>query len=173
MQMFNPPEKVIQWLPIVDKYCVELQVSQSLILAMIQQESGGNPDAKRYEPAYERKYILSNKVWLQRCKDGGFSTRDAATSWSLMQILLPTAWSYGIKTPADLAKPENSILVGTAIMAGRLKKYTPREAIMSYNAGEGSIKNPLSPGWRYADNVMALWERYKEYMRSGKAQASP
>jgi hypothetical protein len=45
---------------------VEPKVSQSLIMAMIKMESGGNPGAVRYEPAYERKYILNNRVWIDR-----------------------------------------------------------------------------------------------------------
>ena len=48
-------DKVKRWWPILDRWCVELGVSQSLVLAVIHMESGGNENARRYEPEYLTK----------------------------------------------------------------------------------------------------------------------
>ena len=163
MVTFMPNAKVIKWYEIVDKWCTELQVSQSLILAMIQQESGGNENAVRYEPAYEQRYILNNKTWLDRCRAGGFTSKEAATSYGLMQIMFPTAWNYNVTKPKELFDPSTNIRVGTAIMAGRLKKYTIEDALVTYNGGEGALLKPSSSAWRYSKNVYTLFQKYKEW----------
>jgi soluble lytic murein transglycosylase-like protein len=166
---FSPSEKVTRWLSVVDKYCVELKVSQSLILAMIQMESGGNPDAKRYEPAYERRYILNNKVWIERCRNGGFSTREAATSYGLMQLMFPTAWGYGARKPGELYDPARNISIGVALMASKLKKYNTKEALAAYNGGDGAVKSKTPDAWKYSANAYALYENYRAWMLAGKA----
>ena len=88
--MSEPNKKVKRWWPVVDKWCVEFGVSQSLIFAMIEQESGGNENAARHEPAYERAYIKTSSVWLKRCKELGITTKQAASSYGLMQLMFPT-----------------------------------------------------------------------------------
>jgi soluble lytic murein transglycosylase-like protein len=166
--MFSPSEKIIRWRSIVDKYCVEFKVSQSLILAMIQMESGGNELAKRHEPAYERRYILSNKVWIDRCREGGFSTGEAATSYGLMQLMFPTAWGYGARKPEELYDPARNISIGVALMASKLKKYTIKEALAAYNGGDGAVKSKTPAAWRYSDKVYALYENYKAWMLASR-----
>jgi soluble lytic murein transglycosylase-like protein len=162
--MYVPPEKVTRWLALADRYCVELKVSQSLILAMIQQESAGNEKAKRYEPAYERKYILNNKVWIDRCREGGFTSKEAATSYGLMQLMFPTAWGYNIRKPEQLYDPETNLRVGIAFMASKLKKYDMRDALAAYNGGDGAVVKANSAAWKYSANVYALYEKYKAWM---------
>lgn len=48
-------DKAKRWWPIWERWCVELGVSQSLVLAVIHMESGGNENARRYEPEYLTK----------------------------------------------------------------------------------------------------------------------
>jgi soluble lytic murein transglycosylase-like protein len=170
--MSSPSEKVTRWLPVLDRWCVELRVSQALMLALIHMESGGNPDAKRYEAAYEKKHILASPVWTRRCGESGVSTRDMASSWGLCQIMLASAWGYNVRTPSALLVPEDNIRVGTAIMANNLKGRYVREALVCYNGGAGALKKPGSAAWKYADDVSALWERYKAWnadrLKNGK-----
>ena len=160
---FTPPSKVIRWRSVIDRWCVELKVSQSLILAVIQQESGGDPSATRYEPAYERRYILNNSTWLDRCKAGRFSTKEAATSYGLMQLMFPTAWGYGARHPKELLDPNVNVRYGIAHVASLQKKYTLFESLVAYNGGDGAVSGKTPLAWRYADKVFALYERYKEY----------
>jgi soluble lytic murein transglycosylase-like protein len=165
---FNPPEKVTRWLPIVDKYCVELGVSQALMLALIHQESGGDPNARRHEPGYEQKYILGNSAWLGRCRESGISTKDMATSWGLCQVMMATAWGYNMRSPSDLLKANNNIRVGTAIMAYNVKKYGVEGGLVAYNGGAGALKGGKSPAWGYAKNVLALKEAYAKWTSARK-----
>jgi hypothetical protein len=143
------------------------------MLALIEKESGGNPDASRHEPAYEKNYILASPVWTRRCVESGVSTKDMASSWGLCQIMLATAWGYNLRTPAALLVPVDNIRAGTAIMANSLKGRSVREALVCYNGGAGALKKPGSSAWKYADSVLALWERYKEHTRGRKGAAGP
>lgn len=167
------PEKVTRWWPYVDKWCVQLGVSQSLILAMIEMESGGNPDATRYEPAYEKAYIKTSSAWLKRCKELGITTKQAATSYGLMQLMFPAAWGYGegtIKSAPDpiaaVLDPNNNIRFGVAHVAALLKKYTKEEMLACFNGGEGGV-NALRAGREtqataYSRKVMALYNKYRD-----------
>ena len=159
--MFLPPEKVTRWYSLVDKYATETHVSQSLMLALIQCESSGNPQAIRYEPAYERKLILTNKVWIQRCRDGGFSTKDAASSYGLCQIMFPTAWRFKVTQPNQLYDPETNIRIGMSILGNNLKKHSIEEALAMYNGGAGALTNPRSTAWKYSKKVYALYTQYR------------
>jgi soluble lytic murein transglycosylase-like protein len=96
-----------------------------------------------------------------------------ASSWGLCQIMLATAWGYNVRTPAALLVPVDNIRVGTVIMANNLKGRSIWEALVCYNGGTGALKKPGSSAWRYADSVMPLWERYKEYMQGVKGAAGP
>lgn len=171
--MSEPNKKVKRWWPVVDKWCVEFGVSQSLIFAMIEQESGGNENAARYEPAYERAYIKTSSVWLKRCKELGITTKQAASSYGLMQLMFPTAWGYGSGTigSADdpiavVLDPNNNIRFGVAHVASLLKKYAKEEMLACFNGGEGGV-NALREGRKtqataYSRKVMSLYDKYRD-----------
>jgi soluble lytic murein transglycosylase-like protein len=168
--VFSPPEKVIRWRSIVDHWCVELQVSQSLVLAVIQQESGGDEKAHRYEPAYERRYILNNRAWIERCREIGITSKQAATSYGLMQLMFPTAWGFGCRHPDDLYDPDQNIRFGTALLASKLKKYSIEETLAAYNGGDGAVKDlvtgKVTAATKYSDKVFRLYQQYREYMKA-------
>ncbi|MDR1509603.1 MAG: transglycosylase SLT domain-containing protein [Synergistaceae bacterium] len=160
-------EKVSRWWNLVDKWAVQVGVSQSLILAVIQQESGGNPNASRYEPAYEKNYILGNPERLALCKKLGISTHDAAASWGLMQLMFFTAYGYGGKTIKTLLDPDQNIRFGAAHLGALIKTYRSKEAALAaYNGGgKGAADWKAGKGTdatRYAKNVMALYEKYRD-----------
>jgi soluble lytic murein transglycosylase-like protein len=163
---FSPPKRVIRWRSLVDEWCIKLKVSQSLILAVIQIESGGNEKAIRYEPAYEKRYILGNPVWVKRCQKAGISTKDAATSYGLMQLMFPTAWGFNCHNPKELFDPSTNIRFGTALIAQKLKKFTICEALAAYNGGDGAVSSKNQQAWQYSEKVYALYGQYKEYMKA-------
>jgi soluble lytic murein transglycosylase-like protein len=158
----------MRWRPIVDRWCVELKVSQSLILAIIQQESNGDSNAMRYEPGYEKQYIIRNPEWEKRCQDTGITTREAATSYGLMQLMFTTAWGFNCRWPRVLLDPSTNIRFGTAHVAGKLKKYTVQEMLTAYNGGDGAVKDlragKITKATEYSRKVMSLYEQYKAYM---------
>jgi soluble lytic murein transglycosylase-like protein len=166
------PEKITRWRPLIDKWCAQLKVSQALVMAVMQMESGGNPGAVRYEPLYEKRYITDNPMWLQRCKEGGYTTRDVASSYGLMQLMFPTAWGFGARAPKELYEPNQNIRYGTALIASHLKKYTIQETLAAYNGGEGAVKalrqGKDTAATRYSQKVMSLYQRYKEVNGTSK-----
>ncbi len=163
--MSAPPEKVARWRPQVDKWCVQLKVSQALVMAVMQMESGGNPNAKRYEPGFEKSYICSSATWLSRCKELGMSTAAVATSYGLMQLMFSTAYGYGCRSVKQALDPDQAIRLGVAHLAMLLSKYSIPEALAAYNGGTGAVEDlrqgKNTPATRYSANVMSLYERYK------------
>ena len=83
-----------------------------LLRAQVQQESDGDANAFRYEPAFFRYYILNNSAALAR----GFGPL-AACSYGLMQILLETAYETGYQGwPEGLFAADVGLAWGAAYM---------------------------------------------------------
>jgi soluble lytic murein transglycosylase-like protein len=160
-------EKVKAWYAQVDHWAVQVGVSQSLILAVIQQESGGNPDAKRYEAAYEKAYVLGNTKNLALAKSLGISTQDFATSYGLMQLMLPTAVGYGCKSVTQLLDPDQNIRFGAAHLGAMIKTHGSKECgLAAYNGGNGGAADWKAgrdtQATRYVKSVMALYQQYRD-----------
>ena len=119
-------------------------VDPALILAVIHQESGGNPDAFPEHPE-----------------------RDGA-SFGLMQVELPTARGCGFTGSARLLfDPQVSMLYGTLDLAGGITTYgTEYLAAIDYNGGPRAVAY-YRAGWRlgpavhYANVVLALRDYYR------------
>ena len=164
---WRPPDKVNKWRPIVDKWACEIGVSQALIFAVIQMESGGNEKAYRYEPGYYRRYIEKNLDWKFLMMKYNYKPRDVAASYGLMQLMFPTAYPFKKNlTPAELYEPNTNIRIGTAYLAGLLKKYDgdKLQALAHYNGGAGGARavrlSKDTQAARYARRALALYERY-------------
>lgn len=170
VESWKPPERVARWRSIVDKWACEIGVSQALIFAVIQMESGGNEKAYRYEPGYYRRYIEKNLDWKFLMMKHGYTPRDVAASYGLMQLMFPTAYPYKKNlTPTELYEPDTNVRIGTAYLAGLLKKYDgdKLQALAHYNGGAGGARairqGKDTQATRYARRVLALYERYKKY----------
>jgi hypothetical protein len=150
---------------------VQIGVSQSLVLAVIQQESGGSASATRYEPGYEKSYVLASADRMNLVRKLNITTHDAASSWGLMQLMFFTAYGYGCRTTAQLLDPDQNIRFGTAHLASLIKSYNgdKGQALAAYNGGSGGATayaiGQDTAATRYSRNVQALYEQYKdEYM---------
>jgi len=98
-----------------------------LILAIVMQESRGNPNARG------------------RNRQG-----EASGAYGLMQLKLGTAQSLGrkfgmkINTEEDLLYPEVSIAIGSAYLMRLLGRYGDlKKAIIAYNLGTGAVDSKL------------------------------
>ena len=113
-------------------------VPSDLILAIIQQESGGDPWACRFEPLFYDKYIKSNEH-ITTPPGVSMATEQIcrATSWGLMQIMGQVARERGFtgKFLSELCQPEIGLLWAMLHLDRFYKKYTELDAIASYNAG--------------------------------------
>ncbi len=169
------PEKITQYREIIDKWCTQIGVSQSLVMAVIQMESGGNPNAKRPEPGYMRAYVEKNPKWLKFSRETGITLQEIATSYGLLQMMFATAHGYGCKTVAQALDPSQAIRFGVAHLKTLLDKYPIGEALAAYNGGDGGASQYRTgkdtPATRYAKNVLALFDRYKADI-SGATQAT-
>ncbi|WP_073229028.1 lytic transglycosylase domain-containing protein [Fibrobacter sp. UWEL] len=116
-----------------------------LILAVVAQESRGNPNARG------------------RVKSGKFSG-----ALGLMQIKLETAKSmsarFGLKIEKeeDLLRPEINVTVGTAYLIRLIAKYGNwKDALVAYNLGHSAVDRLLEQGnplpTNYYEHVIAKY----------------
>jgi soluble lytic murein transglycosylase-like protein len=121
---------------------------------VIAQESGGNPFAVRYEPAFYKKYVESvtpANIIGYLPKSCSFVTEKnaRATSWGLMQIMGQVARERGFKGEflSELTDPINNLNVGISFFKHLLDlKGSKEAALLRYNGG-GDPK--------YAEKVLA------------------
>lgn len=118
-----------------------------MILAVVAQESHGNPNARG------------------RMQSGAFSG-----ALGLMQIKLETAqkmaWRFGLRVNSeeDLLKPEVNVTVGTAYLIRLIGKYGNwKEALVAYNLGHSAVDRLLERGqplpMRYYERVISKYKR--------------
>src|SRR5260370_24765374 len=126
-------------------------LDSSLVCAVIEQESGWNPWALRFEPLFERRYIHpalpSAPTTEELC---------LAISWGLMQVMGQTARESGFrgKFLNALCDPATGLSVGCAVLADKLKqtKGDSQEALLLWNGGCNSA---------YPGQVTARMCRYR------------
>jgi len=120
----------------------DYKIDPVLILAVIHQESKGNPDAR-----------------------GAFMSGMESGALGLMQIkyesALEVASSVGIKLSSreDLFIPEVNLMIGTAYLLRLIAKYKNlQHALIAYNVGLGTLNEKLRTGdalpTRYYNRIM-------------------
>lgn len=116
-----------------------------LVQAVVEQESGGNQWAFRYEPAFFRRYIQD----LHEGQLSGFVPRNIptlvtekqarATSWGLMQIMGETARSIGFsgRYLTELLDAATNVEWGCLYLAQLLLRSDGnlRRALLKWNGG--------------------------------------
>ena len=156
--------KVMQWSGLALKWAKQTGTPAALILATIEMESGGNPKANRYESGYEKRYA-------SRCTEiaraAHLNASEVATSYGLMQLMLPLAWGYlsaadKAEPIAALYDPDKNIRYGTAHLASLIKGRPITPAVIRDVAGKF---NGAGSDSAYARNVCALWRKYEEAIK--------
>lgn len=173
---WKPSELMASRVALAQKWGRLTGVPSALILAVMQQESGGRAGAVRTEPGYLAKYGHSFK-FNQITKITDLVPAQIAASYGLMQLMLPLAWGYmseGDKGPnaiVALLDPEKNVRYGSAHLATLLKQVCGR---MELKVDEDVVRAVAARynGCRledpYADNVTALWRRYDKWLRGVK-----
>lgn len=176
--------KVFRWRSLADRWGRQTECPPALILAVIEQESGGDPGAVRFEPEYLARYG-------DRCREiakaAGVAPEAVATSYGLMQLMMPLAWGYmgpdARKDPVGaLLAADQNIRFGAAHLGILIRKELAKEntalhlllgmprtldaAIVRIAAGR---YNGAGSGSAYARNVCALWRRYEEQLKEAEA----
>ncbi|HUL32792.1 MAG TPA: lytic transglycosylase domain-containing protein [Candidatus Eisenbacteria bacterium] len=125
----------------------------ALVCAVVEQESGWNPWAMRYEPAFFAKYVAplytNNKV-------GATEAYARGISWGLMQVMGQTAREKGASGTylSSLCDPAAGLAIGCKIVRQKLDAAggEVEQALRTWNGGA----NP-----DYADEVLARVSRYR------------
>src|ERR1700690_3953547 len=129
-------------------------LDNALVCAVVEQESGWNPWAMRYEPLFFAKYVAplytNNKVSATEAYSRGIS-------WGLMQVMGQTARERGVTSPflSALCEPSAGLAIGCRILRQKLEAAgsEARKALLAWNGGG----NP-----DYAEEVLARMGRYRK-----------
>lgn len=113
----------------------------SLVLAIVQVESGGNPWAARYEPGFYDRYVMTQPVKARAPCSIKTEARLRATSFGLMQIMGQTARETGFDGVflTELCDPAVGLDWSCKYLSRLLSvyraKYGLEGAVAAYNAG--------------------------------------
>jgi soluble lytic murein transglycosylase-like protein len=131
---------------------VDHGLDPELVCAVVEQESGWNPWAARYEPGFMLKYVS------QHYMNGEFSATEAYTrsmSWGLMQIMGQTARELGfsLATLPELCDPQYGLEYGCRKLLNcmKLANGSRTDALEKYNGGSND---------EYAGQVLARIGNY-------------
>lgn len=136
---------VHDYMPLIDAYAAQNGIPASLVAGIMQQESGGNPNA------------VNNT--------GGDAARGG--SYGLMQVSLETAQEYGYAGDgAGLLDPETNISIATEFLGDLYRQYggDVNDTIAAYNAGsprhlEGDPSQPYT-NQAYVNDVLGFMQQY-------------
>lgn len=158
--------KVTQWRLLAEKWSRQTGAPVALILATIEQESGGNPNATRHEPAYQRQYVDGNAKNLRIARECGLTPAEVATSYGLMQLMFPLAYGYGARSKAALLTPDQNIRFGAAHLGALISKCRFAVTDIACIRIVAGGFNGGGSGSAYARNVAALYQRYEGWLKS-------
>lgn len=141
-------------------------VPPELLMALVIQESGCDPLARRHEPRFQAAYVTGNPRW-DAARALGWTDEALATSWGLTQILGATAWSLGWHYPPDaeggVTEPAANLRLGAKYLRMQLKRYgNVYEALLAYNGGHGAVlayRSGQCYNCDYAERILDLKRR--------------
>lgn len=134
----------------VEFHAKQYSLDPDLVEAVVIEESKGQADAFRPEPAFFEHY-LAGKVFYERFNN----PRRVGSSYGLMQIMYPVAVEHGFtKQPEYLFLPNVNLDLGCLILAELLRKHPGRveDALAAYNGGAGGVDRPAPKA--YAQRVL-------------------
>ena len=118
-----------------------------LVCAVVEQESGWNPGAMRYEPRFYDRYVPKNLPPTEACA--------RAFSWGLMQVMGQVARENGFtgKFFTELCQPAAGLEVGCCVLKTKLDRASGdiSKALLLWNGGARPA---------YADEVLARMPKY-------------
>jgi soluble lytic murein transglycosylase-like protein len=142
----------VQLVALASKAAAAQSLDPALVCAIVEQESGWNPWAIRYEPAFFAKYVASlytnNKISASEAYARGFS-------WGLMQVMGQVARETGFDALflSALCDPELGLATGCKVLRKKFDAMAGdmTRALLAWNGGA----NPA-----YAAQVLARKSHY-------------
>jgi len=109
-------------------------LNPTLVCAVVEQESGWNSWAVRFEPVFEHRYIRPALPMAPTTEE-----LCLAISWGLMQVMGQTAREHGFKGKFlnELCDPAVGLSIGCAVLAAKLEKARGdiEKALLLWNGG--------------------------------------
>ena len=144
-----PPSKLVS---LARDAAAARSLDPALVCAVIEQESGWNPWAMRYEPAFFTRYVAplytNNRISASEAYARGFS-------WGLMQVMGQVAREAGFDAPflSALCDPEQGLAIGCQILQKKLAAAGSdvTRGLLAWNGGANAS---------YAAAVLARKGRY-------------
>ncbi|HYL64436.1 MAG TPA: lytic transglycosylase domain-containing protein [Candidatus Methylomirabilis sp.] len=142
----------VQLLALARRAAAAQSLDPALVCAVVEQESGWNPWAMRYEPAFFAKYVANlytnNKISASEAYARGFS-------WGLMQVMGQVARESGFDALflSALCDPEQGLATGCKVLRKKFDAMAgdTTRALLAWNGGA----NPA-----YAAQVLASKPHY-------------
>lgn len=129
------PDEIYRWCGVISQFSHAYGLDPNLIAALIWQESGGNPIAYSHSGAVGLMQVMPRDGIAEKfeCPNGPcFAKRP---------------------TIRELEDPNFNVEYGTRMLANLVdRRGSVREALKSYG--------PMDMGYRYADKVIGIWDRY-------------
>lgn len=128
-------------------------IDPALVCAVCEQESGWNPWAIRYEPAFYARYI--EPMVLAGRITNATEAQARAFSWGLMQVMGEVAREHGYAGHmAALCDPATGLEIGCLHLASKLVGASGdvRRALLAWNGGADGA---------YPDEVLARMGKYQ------------
>jgi len=142
----------VQLVALASRAAAVQSLDPALVCAIVEQESGWNPWAIRYEPAFFAKYVANlytnNKISASEAYARGFS-------WGLMQVMGQVARETGFDATflSALCDPEQGLATGCKVLRKKFDAMAGdmTRALLAWNGGA----NPA-----YAAQVLARKAHY-------------
>jgi hypothetical protein len=153
-----------------------------LVVALIEQESGGNPWAWNPEPRYRYLWDVRKRAPFRTItpaeRDAEYPPADfpviagdrdqewwaQQASWGLTQVMGAVAREHGFRDSylTKLCDPATNLQIGCQHLASAMKwaRGNVSQALASYNAGRGGWRS--TAGQAYARKVLARYERIRK-----------
>lgn len=124
----------------IETFAAAHKLPVALVKAVVRVESGGNPWASRYEPAFFRNHVENAQIKSVSPCSTDTEKRLRATSFGLMQVMGQTARELGFEGPflTALCDPATGLEYGCRYLAKQVERYRDRGldwAVAAYNAG--------------------------------------
>lgn len=151
------------------KYAIQVQqharengLKPSLVAAICTQESGGDPYAQRFEPAWT--YFKDVEAFAKKCRISVDTEKAAqAFSYGLMQVMGSVAREAGFSQSLPrLFDVETNLRYGCGHLKKFMVKYqNEQQAIASYNAGSPRLlESGKFVNQHYVDSVLTFQQSF-------------
>jgi len=97
------PDFLSPWTGLARTVCSRYSVVLEQVLALIWQESAGNPRAYRFEQGFWAQYLDGRAEWTRGLTGAALESwiERCSASYGLMQIMFPTACDHGLSPSAE------------------------------------------------------------------------